>query len=460
MNGKFLDNKKRYSWLLTLLVASSVLLSLSACAQASGQIESESLIFPPEPDEMLIRVQDTRSDGENGNWASQFITGGIWADAWLTNQYERPFVSGLMTYQPYLDIVEARILPAGDWTIYEIEAVEGSGQHKVYISLEIDTDLDDRPDLLILTKALDETNWTDSVITVFVDENKDAGGNRPRLAEPYDIKWNGFEGEMVPLDHSMTAYVRRSPDSGSTYQIAVLNEILSDLYIWRVWLEGEIFHPGWVEYNDRYDLEEAGSPYLFSPNYPLKELSSLDNTCLHFYGGEISKPQPGYCGTMIELNSDVLLPPDDQFNSPGADNQVSIFFPESDSSDAGDSSTPIKLIFNPGYFYQPSPTPKPLLSEFPVIEFVVPEETEEGVLEVVLATPVEIIVVTQEPLELEAVEPTPIELMIAYPTPTDLFDPYAGSTPPPTDLFDPYQGSTSTPIPFNAPLIRLNTPTP
>ena len=460
MNSRLLDQNPRFSLPLVLLMVLTVLLCLSACDRSSSQIESDSLGFPPEPGEMLIRVQDSRSDGENGNWTSQFITGGVWADAWLTNQYERPYVSELMTYQPYLDIVEARIRPAGDWTIYEIEAVEGSDQHKVYISLELDTDLDDRPDLLILTKALNETNWTDSVITVLEDKNKDAGGNRPRLAEPYDNEWNGFEGEMAQLEQGKTAYVRRSPDSSSTYQIAVLNEILSDLYIWRVWLEGENFYPGWVEYNDRYTLEQAGSPYLYSPNYPVKELSSLDNTCLHFFGGELSQPQPGHCGTRIDLNNEILLPPDDQYNSPVADNQVSIHLPENDPKDPGDSSTPIMLIFNPGYFYQPSPTPEPHLSEFPVIEFVIPDETEEGVLEAVIATPDEITVVIQEPLDAVLIVPTPVEAIIAYPTATDLFDPYAGSTPPPTDLFDPYQGSTPTPIPFKSPLIRFNTPTP
>ncbi len=142
------------------------------------------------------------------------------------------------------------------------------------------------------------------MVTILVDQNRDAGGNLPRLAEPFDDTWNGFEGKLEN-GSTPSVYVRLSPDSNAAYQIAVLNKLIgSDQYVWRVWLEGEIFHPGWVEYNDRYSLVEAGSPYLYSPNYPLKGLASLDNTCLHFYGGELTQPLPGLCGTEYEIHGE------------------------------------------------------------------------------------------------------------------------------------------------------------
>ena len=176
------------------------------------------------------------------------------------------------------------------------------------------------------------------MVTILVDMNRDAGGNRPRLAEPYGGTWNGFE-DYYESDGSR-AFVRRSPDLESVYQIAVLNELIGgDHYIWRVWLEGEIFHPGWVEYHDRISLEEAGSPYLYSPNYPLKNLASLDNTCLHFFGGEANQPQPGYCGTIVEITGDETLPPDDQYANPTGENPVSIIFPSVDPGDGDDESS-------------------------------------------------------------------------------------------------------------------------
>jgi len=418
-----------------------------------------------EPGEPIIIVEDTRSDGENSNWMAQYIVGGIWADTWFANQYERPFTAYEMVYQPHLDIQEARIRPAGDRTVFEIQAVAPPSGQRVYISLEIDTDLDNRPDLLFLTRAVEDTAWDDQMITVLVDANRDVGGNRPRLAEPHEDSWNGFEDFYV-ADGSI-AFVRRSPDSDSVYQIAIFNELfVGDQFVWRVWLEGEIFQPGWVEYNDRISLQEAGSPYLYSPNYPLKNLASLDNTCLHFYGGETNQPQAGFCGTMIELTGHETVPPDDQFVNPGGENPVSIIFPNWDPGDGDESPDPTIVVFDPGYFFQPTPTPYPNFQQFPTLAFEVPE-TQEGPYIAAVATPSLINAVAATPETLYS-EPAPTaETAYGVPVPTlliiipgtEMFDPYAGSTPPPTEMFDPYQGSSPTPTPVPLILFPTNTPT-
>jgi len=410
-----------------------------------------------EPGQAIVIIEDARSDGENGNWMAQSIVGGTWADTWFANQYERPFSAVEMEYQPYLDIQEARIRPAGDWTVFEILAVEPANSERVYISLELDTDLDNRPDFLILTRALEDKTWNDLMITILVDPNRDAGGNRPRLAEPYDENRNGFEENYI--GSRTDAYVRRSPDSDSAYQIAVSKELLKgDQFIWRVWLEGEIFHPGWVEYNDRISLEEAGSPYLYSQHYPLKNLASMDNTCLHFFGGETVQPQPGFCGTTIELSGDESLPPDDQFANPNGENPVSIIFPGGDPGEGEESPDPVKIVFDPGYFFQPTPTPYPNFQKFPTMEFTVPEATQDGVVEMFVATPLVANAVIAPTNMAESFVPTSYVAQ-AVPVVTDMFDPYAGSTQPATEMFDPYQGSSPTPTPAPVILFPTNTPT-
>ena len=58
-----------------------------------------------------------------------------------------------MVYQPHLDIQEARIRPAGDWTVFEIQAVAPPTVERVHISLEMDTDLDNRPDYAYLDQG-------------------------------------------------------------------------------------------------------------------------------------------------------------------------------------------------------------------------------------------------------------------------------------------------------------------
>jgi len=237
-------------------------------------------------------------------------------------------------------------------------------------------------------------------------------------------------------------------------------------------LEGEIFHPGWVEYNDRISLEEAGSPYLYSPHYPLKNLASMDNTCLHFFGGETVQPQPGFCGTMIELSGDESLPPDDQFANPNGENPVSIIFPGGDPGEGEESPDPAKTVFDPGYFFQPTPTPYPNFQKFPTMEFTVPEATQDGVVEMFVATPLVANAVGAPTNMAEAIVPTTYVAQ-SVPVVTDMFDPYAGSTQPATEMFDPYQGSSPTPTPkpvihfptntlapVDIPIIVLKTATP
>lgn len=432
-----------------------VLVSLAGCGLPSGE-DPELDRIPGEPGEPIVIVEDTRSDGDQSIWMTQYVIGGGWADAWFTNQYERPFTAFDMTYQPHLDIQEARIRLAGDWIVFEIQAHSPAAGERVYISLEIDTNLDNRPDLLILTRELQDTTWNDGMISILVDPNRDAGGNRPRLAEPFDDNWNGFE-DSLNTDGSK-AFIRRSPDTDSAYQIAVSNELLpEELFIWRVWLEGEIFHPGWVEYNDRVSLADAGSPYLYSPNYPLKALASLDNTCLQFYGGEAVQPQPGFCGTIIDLSGEETLPPDDQFVNPEDENPVLIIFPSPDPEDGSDDPEPILMVFDPGVFFQPTPTPRPNLSEIPTMEFDVPPQTQEGSVLAVVITQymAEAVVVTPETLY---GVPVPTAMGVGVVEETEMFDPYAGSTQPPTEMFDPYQGSSPTPKPII--FIPLQTPTP
>lgn len=447
-------SRKKFQ-ILACLFLTWLVIWMAGCNLTSTE-EAGKAGTPPEPGSAAVIVEDARSDGEYSNWMAQYISGGTWVDTWFVNQYERPFTAGAMEYQPFLDIREARLRPAGEWTVFEIQAVEPALNNRIYISLEIDTDLDNRPDLLVLTRAVEETSWNDLVVTTLLDQNRDAGGSLPRLAEPFKDTWNGFEGKLE-TGATPSVYTRLSPDSNSVYQIAVLNNMIgSDQYVWRVWLEGEIFHPGWVEYNDHYSLVEAGSPYLYSPNYPLKELASLDNTCLHFYGGEVVQPQPGLCGTTIEFSGDELLPPDDQFADPMNENPVSIVFPEIDPVDEDDGPSPTLLAFNPGNFFQPTPTPYPNLVQIPTMEFTVPEGPAGGVIEVVYTTPAYAETILETPVTGYA-EPAPT-LLIGIPA-TEMFDPYQGASPTPTPK-PVIHFPANTPTPTDRPIIYLKTATP
>jgi hypothetical protein len=422
----------------------------------------ESSNTPPEVWDPQVIIEDTRSDGSDGIWWSQYINLGVWPDAWFINQYERPFTSGDMVYLPYIDIVEVGIKKTKEWTLFEITAAAPSELEQVYISVEVDLDLDNRSDLLILTRAVEEEAWNDLQITILTDQDNDAGGYKPRLAEPYHPSWTGFD-EPLGEDLSQAVFVRRSPNEDNVYQIAVSNRFLdSDQFAWRAWLEGEIFHPGWYDYNDRYSFEEAGSPYTYSEVFPIQEISAMDNTCVHLFGAVLSQASPGYCGTVIESESNLQIPPDDQFSNGDSDGPINILLPNPSPGEDGGTvtPTPFKLTFNPGYYLQPTATPNPLQADFPFLVLNPTPEPTGNVVEVIIPTPAVAEAVIPTPIIAQAVVPTPLVLEVAVPTPTDLFDPYAGSTPPPTDLFDPYQGSSPTPFLINPGWFRLKTPTP
>ncbi len=156
----------------------------------------------------------------------------------------------------------------------------------------------------------------------------------------------------------------------------------------------------------------------------------------------------------MKFTGNELLPPDDQFADPMNENPVSIVFPEIDPGDEDDGPSPTLIAFNPGNFFQPTPTPYPNLVQIPTMEFTVPEGTPGGVVEVVYTTPEYAETILQTPVTAYA-EPVPT-LLIGIPN--EMFDPYAGSTPPPTEMFDPYQGSSPTPTP--RPVIHFPTKTP
>jgi hypothetical protein len=434
-------------------------LMLTGCSAIDG--------LPPEPDPPFVVIEDMRSDGEFGKWRDEFISGGTWADLWFVNQYERPFTAGEMGYQPHLDIHAVRLRSAGAWTIYEIETAALPGEQTAYLAIEFDLDLDDRPDLLIQGWVPEYEEWGQVGIKLFQDENRDVGGNRPRLAEPREARWDGFELEsrFEQQADAPQIYLRKTTDTPATFQIAVHRRVLerTQTYVWRAWLEAEEFKADWFEYHDQVSLEEAGSPYRYSEHYPIDQLASVDNTCLHLVGGQLDRPMPGFCGTLVDVPEVSIAPPDDLYTSstPGGD-PILVTFPSGEAPSAEVPGTPSLASIPPGLYFFPTPTPALNPNTFPVLDVISPPlgEPSGPTLVVEVETPEQQLVVApyEEPEEL--IYSTPDSLINPEPT---MFDPFQGSpptaTPTPTDMFDPNQGSVSTLV-FPTVRIQLPTPTP
>jgi hypothetical protein len=264
---------------------------------------------PGEPSAPQSETDDPTSPGIMSGEAGQ------WPDLLFANLFERAR-SRDGVYLPYLDLTSAALSVEGDWiyvTLHLAQApVSGSGAH---YSVEFDTDLDGRPDLLVTGYPRGGAAWDSRGMRAYLDTDKNVGGNRPRLAEPPMPEWDGFE---IDRENTATAtppliWLRLDPADSSAVQFAVSLWMLGapENFAWRGWAEGSVFNPGKYEYNDSYSLEAAGSPYPASAYYPSQALAGIDNTCVMTFGFELEGPMPGYCGTELEPLPLGRLPPDD-----------------------------------------------------------------------------------------------------------------------------------------------------
>jgi hypothetical protein len=180
--------------------------------------------------------------------------------------------------------------------------VSGSGMH---YAVEFDTDLDVRPDVLVIGYPRGGATWDSSAMRAYLDPDKNVGGDQPRLAEPPVAEWDGYElqREGVTTTSPALVWFRQPPADPNTVQFAVSLWMLGspDAFAWRGWAEGSGFNPGRQEYNDFHSLEAAGSPCTTSAYYPSRSLVAIDNTCVVAYGFELDQPLPGYCATALEL---------------------------------------------------------------------------------------------------------------------------------------------------------------
>lgn len=250
------------------------------------------------------------------------LTGGTgeWPDLLFANLYERPHGSD-GAYLPDLDLISAELSTDQDWIYISLRLgkapTPGSGLH---YSVEFDTDLDARPDVLVTGYPQGLTEWSARGMRVYLDPDRNVGGDQPRLAEVHVGEWDGYEIQhetAVSVERPLVS-LRPSPGDPLVMQLAVSRWMLGDpaAFAWRAWAEGSVFNPGRQEYNDFHSLEAAGSPYQTSASYPSLSLVAVDNTCVLTFGFELEAPLPGYCATTLEPLPSGSLPPDDLVYAP------------------------------------------------------------------------------------------------------------------------------------------------
>jgi hypothetical protein len=66
-------------------------------------------------------------------------------------------------------------------------------------------------------------------------------------------------------------------------------------FLWGAWAQNGGLHPDWLDYNDHFTHDQAGSPLPGINQYPMKELAEMDNTCRWTVGFTPLGNEPGLC---------------------------------------------------------------------------------------------------------------------------------------------------------------------
>jgi hypothetical protein len=247
------------------------------------------------PEELDRTLEDSKS---NTSAAEHKATQG---ENYLNNLFERPFTSEEMIYQPDLDITTVDFGPGEGFYYFAIRLYgpnnQGGGLQGMY-GIEFDRTLTGRGDMLVTVKN-PAKDWSTEGVTVYLDDNRDVGGPHPIEAD------EGFSGSGYETVFEMTsesnAYARIDPQDGNAVQFAVSFPLVGavDQFLWGAWADNGWMDPTKFDYDDAMGPGAAGSPIL-GPDYPIKGLYSVDNTCRLPFGLEQTGLVPGMCKIGIQ----------------------------------------------------------------------------------------------------------------------------------------------------------------
>ncbi len=252
---------------------------------------------PGEPGELSYWIWD-RDSSVTAN--EKRAPGG---DLYNTVALERPFSAQEMIYRPDLDITRADLTEDTNFyyvliTLQNINpntnSLEGA------YGVEIDLDKDGRGDYLVLVDKPYTANWDTLHVRAYTDSNNDVGGNLVISSDAPFTTGNGYDQVLfaveIPADPDL-AWVRISPSDGKQIQIAFRKSLINNAnqFMWGVFSDDDLRAPEKMDYVDFYTLAQAGSPLNSSPEYPLKEVHSMDSTCRLAWGFAPTGSEPGLC---------------------------------------------------------------------------------------------------------------------------------------------------------------------
>jgi hypothetical protein len=159
--------------------------------------------------------------------------------------------------------------------------------------VEIDRNADGRAEILLTTRPPYTTEFSADNAMAYMDINSDVGGTI--VNRPDDFSGDGFEKTIFDLSQGVypegdpdLVWVRQTTDSDlPAVEIAFEKWIFKDgkeSFMWSVLSDDAAIDPAILYYHDHYTAEEAGAANTDNPNYPIKDLAAMDNTCRVTFG--------------------------------------------------------------------------------------------------------------------------------------------------------------------------------
>lgn len=228
-------------------------------------------------------------------------------DEFYKNRFERPFTSINMDYLPDLDIVNFSINSDENFFYIKISIVgleAGSQSLTGSYGVEIDRNADGRAELLLTTHPPYTTEFSADHTAAYLDINSDVGGNV--INRPDDFGSDGFEAIIFDLTRGIYpeadpdfVWVRQTNDSElPAVEIAFEKWIFKDsavAFMWSVLSSDSAIDPTTLYFHDHFTPEQAGAGNTDDPNYPLKGLAAVDNTCRVTLGFQALGNEPMGC---------------------------------------------------------------------------------------------------------------------------------------------------------------------
>ncbi len=226
-------------------------------------------------------------------------------DSFRDGKYERPFDQS-MNYLPHADLVSVQLSREDPLWIYILFKVnkplstDPSGN--THFMIELDTDLDSRGEIIIITAMPKSTTWSTESVLVFSNPDKNVGGVTVVKPDKNLSEGRGYYNEIFNNgkgDDPDLAWSRISKVDPAIAQLAFKNTLTGGekgKFIWLPWSDAGMQDWSLFEFNDHFTFAQAGYPLKEDQeNYPIKDLWGIDNTCRVASGFSTTAYMPGLC---------------------------------------------------------------------------------------------------------------------------------------------------------------------